>query len=303
MKKKLIPLIVLAVLTVIGSLFTMLASNMLMDDLFNKGVVFAKCTLFVSLPAVSVALLFLLGVLYIIRTQRHPDCKRSILRLYLTIEMAFALIGLVGAILGGTVVYGTFLGTHPFKGYLIIFMILNILILLAGAAGMYCVYKHMPKDEGKVKINFVYVLKTIGWVLFIGMVFNRFGTLLGMPVYVYTRNLYYTFPTYLYLLVPLYLGVVIVLYNFEIIDRKKTFLMGIIGAGASVLFFAYTTVKGLTDTAYISSISQLYPIDRMASMPIEYLIQFLSFLGVAAAIMVIARPQKEKKEEKEELAE
>ena len=55
--------------------------------------------------------------------------------------MAFALIGLVGAILSGTMVYGTFTGTHPFAGYLIIFMILNILFLLAGAAGLYCVYK------------------------------------------------------------------------------------------------------------------------------------------------------------------
>lgn len=300
MKKKLIPLVLLGVFTVVGSLFTMLASNMLMDDLFNKGVDFANCTLFVSLPAVSVALLFVLGVLYIIRAQRHPDCKRSILRLYLIIEMAFALLGIVGAILGGTVVYGTFVGSNPFKGYLIIFMILNILILLAGGAGLYCVFKHLPKDEGKVKINAVYVLKTIGWVLFIGMVFNRFGTLLGAPVFVYTRNLYYTFPTYIYLLVPLYLGVVIVLYNFEIIDRKKTFLMGIIGAGASVLFFAYTTVKGLTDTAFISSISQLYPIDRMAALPIEYLIQFLSFIGVSVAIIMIAKPKKEKVEEQKQ---
>ena len=297
MKKKYLYLICLAVLVVVGSLFTALASNMLMDDLFNKGVSFANCTLFVSLPAVSVALFFVLGILYIIRAQRHPDCKRSIFKLYLIIEMAFALIGVVGAILGGTVIYGTFTGAHPFKGYLIIFMILNILILLAGAGGLYCVFKHFPKDEGKIKINFVYVLKTIGWVLFIGMVMNRFGMLLGLPTYVYTRNLYYTFPTYIYLLLPLYLGVVIVLYNFEIVDRKKAFIMGIVGLGANVLFFAYTVVKGLTSTAYISSISQIYPIDRMASLPIEILLHFLAFAGVAAAIMVIARPQKEEKKE------
>ena len=297
MKKKYLYLICLAVLVVVGSLFTALASNMLMDDLFNKGVSFANCTLFVSLPAVSVALFFVLGILYIIRAQRHPDCKRSIFKLYLIIEMAFALIGVVGAILGGTVIYGTFTGAHPFKGYLIIFMILNILILLAGAGGLYCVFKHFPKDEGKIKINFVYVLKTIGWVLFIGMVMNRFGMLLSMPLYVYTRNLYYTFPTYLYLLVPLFLGVVIVLYDFEIVDQKKAFIMGIVGLGANVLFFAYTVVKGLTSTAYISSISQIYPIDRMASLPIEILLHFLAFAGVAAAIMVIARPQKEEKKE------
>ena len=297
MKKKLIPLISLAVLTVVGSLFTMLASNMLMDDLFNKGVAFSNTTLFVSLPAVGVALVFLLGVLWLIRTERHPDCKKRITRLYLIIAMAFNALGLIGAILGGTVVYGTFTGTHPFAGYLIIFMTLNILLIGAGAAGLFLYVKKMPEDEGKIKINFVYVLKSIGWVLFIGMVFNRFGTLLTMPVYVYKGNLGQTFPTYLYLLVPLYLGTVIVLYDFAIIDRKKSFIMGIIGLGLSVAFFLYTTIMGLNSTAYISSISQVYPIDRMASMPIEYLIQFLSFLGVGAAILVVNWPKKEQKAE------
>lgn len=297
MKKKYLYLICLGALVIVGSLFTALASNMLMDDLFNKGVSFANCTLFVSLPAVSVATMFVLGILWFIRTYRHPDCVKRITKVYLIIALAFGVIGLVGAILGGTLIYGTFAGRQPFAGYLPLFMALNILIITGAVLGLFLYVKKLPEDAGKVKINFLYVLKTIGWVLFIGMVMNRFGMLLGMPTYVYTRNLYYTFPTYIYLLLPLYLGVVIVLYNFEIVDRKKAFLMGIIGLGANVLFFAYTVIKGLGDTSYISSISQIYPIDRMASMPIEILLHFLSFAGVAAAIMVIARPQKEAKEE------
>lgn len=300
LKNKKYVLISLGILAVLGALFTALASNMLFDDLFNKGVAFANMTLVVSLPAVSVATMFVLGVLYLIRTHKHPDCVKRISRLYLIIAIVFGVIGLVGSILGGALIYGTFTGSHPFPGYLIIFMILNILIIGAAGVGLFFCLKKMPEDEGKVKINFLYVLKTIGWVLFIGMVFNRFGMFLGMPAYVYLRNLHHTIPTYIYLLLPLYLGVVEVLYIFGILKRKQAFIMGIVGLGLDVLFFAYTVIQGLNSTAYISSISQIYPIDRMASLPIEILIHFLSFAGVGAAIMVQNRPQKEAKEEKAE---
>ncbi len=295
-KKKLITLISLIVLTIGGAMFTLLASNMLMDDLFNKSVSFADSTLFVSLPAVSVAVLFVLGILYFIRTYRNPNSVNRITKLYLIIAMAFAFIGIIGSILGGVVVYKTFTGRNPFPGYLIIFMIINILLLLGAGCALFFTIKKMKEDEEKIKINFLYVLKTIGWVLFIGMVFNRLGLFISMPVYIYTRNLYYTFPTYLYLLLPLYLGVVIVLYDLGILNKKQTFIMGIVGLALNVMFFTYTTIKGLGDTSYIASISQIYPIDRMASMPIEYLIHFLSFMGVGASILVISWPRKAKEQ-------
>ena len=299
MKKK-YALICLGVLAVLGALFTALASNMLFDDLFNKGVALANMTIVVSLPAVSVATMFVLGVLWIIRTYRHPDCKKRISRLYLIIAAVFGVIGLVGSILGGVLIYGTFTGNHPFAGYLIIFMILNILILGGCGYGLFYVIKKMPEDTGRIKVNAVYVLETIGWVLFIGMVFNRFGMFLGMPTYVYLRNLNHTIPVYVYLLLPLYLGVVEVLFKFEVIKRRQAFIMGIIGLGLDVLFFAYTVIQGLNSTAFISSISQIYPIDRMASLPIEILLHFLAFAGVGAAIMVVNRPVKEAKAEQAE---
>lgn len=119
--------------------------------------------------------------------------------------------------------------------------------------------------------------------------------LLGSPVYIYTRNLYYTFPVYLYLLVPVFLGTIIVLFDLEILNKKKTFILGLVAIGLNVAFFAYTAVKGLGDTSFISSISQLYPIDRMTSKPIEFLIHFLAFLGVGIAILLISRKEKQKR--------
>ena len=293
MNKKYITLISLIVLTVVGSLFVLLSSNMLMDDLFNKGVSFSNMTIFVSLPAVAIAVMFVLGIFYLIRTYRHPDCKKRITRTYLIIAIAFSLLGVVGAILGGAVTYKTFTGSNPFPGYLIIFMILNILLLLCSCYGLFACVRTIPEDKERIKINLVYVLKTIGWTLFIGMVLSRLGLFLAMPVYVYTRNLYVTFPTFLYLLLPVFLGVILVLFNLGILNKKKTFIMAIASLALNVFFFVYTVINGLNSTAYISSISQIYPIDRMASLPIEIIIHFLAYTGVGIAIILVNRKKVE----------
>ena len=293
MNKKYITLISLIVVALVGSLFVLLASNMLGDDLFNKGVSFSNMTILVSLPAVAIATMFVLGIFYLIRTYRHPDSKKRITRTYLVIAMVFAFIGVLTSILGGVITYKTFTGRNPFPGYLIIFLILNVLVLLCSCYAFFFCTKKMPEDKEKVKVNFVYVLKTIGWTLFIGLVLNRLGFFLTLPVYVYTRNLYVTFPTFLYLLVPAFLGTIIVLFDLGILNNKKTFILAIAALALNVGFFVYTAVNGLNDTAFISSISQIYPIDRMASMPVEFLIHFLAYTGVGIAIILISRKKVE----------
>lgn len=285
-------LLILALLTIIGSLFGVLSSNMLFDDLFNKGVPFSSSTIFVSLPALSITVLFILGILYIIRVNRHPNCKKRIARCYLIIGAVFSVIGIVGAILSGTNIYGTFVGSHPFPGYVLIFLILNILTLLASGCGLYLVFK-WEEDTDRVKINFIYVLKSIGWVLFIGFVLNKTGLFLSFPVYVYWRNFYLTFPVYLYLLVPLTFGTLLVLYNFEVLNKKQLRLGAIITLVCNVVFFAYTVGMGLSNTAFVSSISQLMPISRMAAKPIEIIVHFLSYIGVGVALLVVSKDKKE----------
>ena len=295
MNNKKIIIISLIVLTVLGSLFTALASNMLFDDLFNVGAGMANSTLFVSLPAVSVASVFVMVVLLMLRTYKRPDCAKRISRLYYIITIVLGGIGVLGVILSAAVVYKNFFGKHPFPGYLMIFLILNLLIIASGVFGLRLA-KKMPEDTGRIKVNFLHVLKTIGWVMFIGMVFNRFGMLLGAPSYIYLRNLHQTFPFYLYLLMPLFLGVVEVLHILQLVDRKKLIIMAIVGLGLNVVFFAYIAIMGLNDTAFVSSLSQAMPLERMASKPVELPIHFLSYAGVAAAILVQNRKVKEVKE-------
>ena len=291
MKRKYI-IIALALITIVGSLFMALGSNMFFDDIFNIAVEISHSTLFVSLPAMSVAVFFVMAVLYILRAYKRPNCVKRMSRLYAIILIVISAIGLVGAIMAGVNVYGTFVGSHPFPGYLIIFMILNVILLAGGVVGL-IFSKKIKDDEDKVKINFLYVLKTIGWFLFICLVFNRFGMLLGAPTYIYLRNLYQTFPFYIYLLVPLFLGVLEAMYILKLLDRKKLFILGIVGIALNVVLFVYIAVMGVNDTAFISSLSQAMPLERMASKPLEILIHFLSYAGVGAAIMVQNREIKE----------
>ena len=264
---------------------------MLFNDIMN--IAAGSSTILVTIPAVTFSLIFVLAVLYLLRTYKHPDCRKAISKLYLIISAALGGVGFITSILAGILVYRTMVGEQPFPGYLIIFMILNLLVFGCSIVGLLLFVKKMKDNEGKVKINFLYVLKTIGWFLFICLIFNRFGTFLGSPIFIYWRNFYKTFPFYLYLLVPLFLGVVEAMTILELFDKKKLMLLGIVGLGVNVALFIYCVIMGLLDTAFISSLSQAMPLERMASMPIEIIIHVLSYIGVGVAILLQNRKAKE----------
>ena len=291
MKKRYIVLS-LILLTIVGSLFTALSSNMFFDDIINIGVGLTNSTVFVTIPAITISAVFVILVLYILRTYQHPDCMKRITRLYLIITAVLGFLGALSSIMAGILVYGTFIGAHPFPGYLIIFLILNILLLCGSICGLYIIRK-MKEDENRIKVNFKYVMKTIGWFLFISLMFNRFGMLLGSPIYIYLRNLNLTFPFYIYLLMPVYLGTLVALHKLEIGDRKKLFICGIVGLALNVCFFCYIVIVGMNDTGFISSLSQAMPLERAASKPVELPIHFLSYTGAGIAILLQNKKVKE----------
>lgn len=278
-------LIILPIVAILGSLFTAFASNMFFGDIINIQAGFAHATFFTTLPAVTLAVSFVIITLYFIRIYKHPDCFKSITRLYLILLIAFNAIGVLGCILAAAITYHTLLSNNPFPGYLIIFMVFNLLLIAEGVVGLIFLRK-IKKDEGKVKINFLYVLKTIGWVLFIFLAFNRFGTFLVAPTYIYWLNFYMTFPFYIWLLTPLYYGVVQVLFILGILNKRTLLIFAIAGMAVNVCLFTSTAIMGILDTSYIASLSQAMPLERMLSKPIEMPIHLLSYLGVGAALIV-----------------
>ena len=278
-------LIILPIVAILGSLFTAFASNLLFGDIINIQAGFLHATFFTTLPAIALAVSFVIITLYFIRIYKHPDCFKSLTRLYLILLIAFNAIGVLGCILAGAITYHTMFGNSPFPGYLIIFMIFNLLLIAEGVVGLVFL-KKIRKDEGKIKINFLYVLKTIGWVLFILLVYNRFGTFLAAPTYIYWLNFYMTFPFYIWLLTGIYLGVIEVLYILGIVQKKHLLIFGIAGAVVNVILFTYAAIMGINDTTFIASLSQTMPVERMLSKPIEMPIHLLSYLGVSAVLIV-----------------
>ena len=284
LKKKYL-IITLACVTFVGAWFAMLASNMLGSDLGNKAVGFANMTIFASMPAVFVALTFVVALLYLVRVHKHPDCKKRLSRLYLIYAIVFGALGFVFSILAGATVYHNFVGPNPFPGYLIIFMVLEVAQVCAGVFFLLKL-KKLPEDTDKIQIKVSYVFKTIGWFLFICLLLNRLGMFVTFPFYVYLRNFYKTFPFYLYLLLPTFLGVIEVMHIFKWGDKKLISILTYVALGLNVVFFAYTALMGINDTGFISSVSVVMPLERLASKPLEILIHFLAYTGVGVALIV-----------------
>ena len=276
-------LLSLVCLTIFGALFTALGSNMFFSDIANIAAGLSLVP--VTLPAAAISVTFAIAIFYVIRIYKHPDCFKKITRLYLIIAAIVNLVGLVGVILSAVSVYGTFLSPNPFPGYLIIFLILELLIL-GGIVYAFVALKKAKEDTGKVEIKVSYVFKTIGWFFFIMIVLNRFGMFLGMPLYVYLRNLYKTFPFYIFLLEGLFLGFIEIAHIFELFDAKKIRILIFVGLGLNVALFAYIAIMGVNDTVFISSLSPALPLERLASKPLEVLIHFLAYLGVGIALFL-----------------
>ena len=283
--KKLHFVLSLCGLTLLGSLFTVLAANMFFGDIVNIAAGFGRATIPVTIPATMISVNIAVAVLYIIRWYKHPGAFKALSRLYLIYTLVFNVIGVVGVILSAILVYGTLVSVHPFPGYLLIFLVLHLL-LIAGAITAFVFLRKAKEDTEKVKKNVGYVFASIGWFMFIMLMFNRFGTLLGAPTYIYFGNLYETFPFYIFLALPLFFGVVECLYIFNILNKKPLLIMTFVGMGLTVCLFLATALAGVLDSGVVSALSPAMPLERMASFPMEILIHLLSLLGVGSAILV-----------------
>ena len=287
-------IIALIILAIVGSLFNAQATNMLMSDMANKSASGTFNTLFCSLGAATVAVSYVVGALFVFRYSLRPQYKKRMTTVYLIILAALGFLGTLFIILNAVINYHSFVAPYPFKGYTIIFLILNLLMLGSPIA---CYFMHIRKlepDQERFKFSFLYVLKSIGYFLFICLAFNRFGMLLGAPVYVYLRNLYKTLPFYLFLAVPMFILVLKVLFYFEIIKKWKLKVILIsVALGLTVVLAGAYIILGMKDSGVVSAISPALPLERLATMPIETIIHVVACLGMTVPCLVILLKHKE----------
>ena len=286
MNKKFV-IISLAILAVIGSIWTFYASNMFFGDVSNFGAGFMKTTLFVTLPGLLLGALLVTACLFIIRFYLRPNSRKVLCRNYLFIAMALGCFGLLFTVLGGVLNLHSFVKPYPFAGYLIIMLVLNVLVIAGSAVVLFKIVLKMPEDSEKYKVSVKHVFHTLGLFLLIALAFNRFGAFLLAPVYVQWSTLYKTFVYYLFLLIPMALLVVKVLKLLEI--RKNFFIPVVVIAVLNAGLMVAILLLGANDAAFVSAVSAAAPLERLGSMPMELFIHFFTYFGVSTYYIIVEK--------------
>ena len=289
MSKKFL-VISLAIIAVIGSIWTFYASNMFFSDVSNFGAGFMNTTLFVSLTGMLLGAMMVAVPLFIVRFYQRPNSRKVLCRNYLFIAIALAAFGLIFAVLGGVINYRGNFVKYPFPGYLIIMIVLHLAVLVGSAVVLFKKVLKMPEDTEKYKVTVKHVFHTLGLYLLIALAFNRFGAFLLMPVYCQFSTLYKTFVYYLFLLVPMVILAIKLMRILEI--GKNRFLMSLITLIVTTGLMVAILLLGKSDSSFISAVSAAAPLERLGSMPMELFIHFFSYFGVLLYYVIIEKLRK-----------
>ena len=277
-------LITLGIIAFVGSIIGFVGTNFFMQDVLNKSANMFS-TLLTSLPVLMLGSLLVSAFLYVMRLNKRPKTFKRLTKHYLVVGLVLSGVGLVTAFLAGILTYGSFFKPYPFYGYLII-MIVLFAVLIWAAIFLLNKIKNRPEDEETYKVTAPHVFSTIGWFLFIALVFNRTGAFFAMPFYVQWRTLYITFPFYMYLLCPLFLGVVKVLIDFKILTKGSRLILPMVAGAVQITLFFAVIFIGTNNSTMVSAVSPAMPLERLASAPLEIIIHFASMLAVSIILVV-----------------
>ena len=293
MNKKL-SVILVVVIALVGSLFTYFASNMFFSDIANITMQSITNSYIIStIPAMMFDLYFLLGILFIVRFYLRPKTLKKLSRHYLILTGSFALVGVIFAILTGTVCYGSFTAPYPFAGYAILMLIVHLVFLAASVALIFILNKKLKDDEETFKVTAKYGWYTAAMVLLILLTFYRVGTLMWLPLYVELSTLGKTWVLYLFLLSPAVILVYRMIKVFNLVDNKKFDVIYMAAhLGLMVIILVVEMILAFNDTAVVSSVSPAYPLERLASMPVETICQVVTYLSFSIVYLVQALKRK-----------
>ena len=278
-------LIALAIIAVLGSLVTVYACNLFFTDVPYFGPDIMNTAIFASFTALIFGAYFPVGAMYIVRSYLKPNIRKRMSKTYLKTTIVLAALGFVFAILAGVINYGgNFASKYPFPGFIIIAMVLHFLVLGGAIALLVISQTRMPADTEEFKVGVKHVFFTMGWFLFTALAFNRFGAFLTMPMYVELRNFHLTFLFYLFLLVPM---AILVKKVFDVYELKlNRFIYVIVVFAINLVLFVVVAIIGMKDTTFVSSLSPVMPLERLAAKPVEILIHFVSQFGILLAWLI-----------------
>lgn len=277
-------LITLGVIAFVGSIIGFVGTNFFMQDVLNKSANMFS-TLLTSLPMLMLGSILVSAFLYVMRLNKRPKTFKKLTKHYLIVGLVLSGVGFLTAFLAGILTYGSFFKPYPFYGYLII-MIVLFAVLIWAAIYFLNKIKNRPEDEETFKVTAPHVFSTIGWFLFIALVFNRTGAFFAMPFYVQWRTLHITFPFYFYLLCPLFIGIVKVLIDFKILEKGSRLILPLVAGSVQIILFLVVVFIGVNNSVMVSAVSPAMPLERLASAPLEIIIHFASMLAVSIILVV-----------------
>ncbi len=291
--KKNTSLIFLFIIYLVGSILAYYNTNFLFSDISNS---FRLNGLLVTFPGLIISMDFVLIILFIARSTINPNYLKSMLKVYSIILGVLSIFGLITSILAGTLVYKTFVGTQPFKGYLILSIIIHLSLLALSIYALFKLVKTMEDKESK-KISVKYILYTIYTALFIYFSMYRFGSFLYLPFIISSNSLVFSIPLCLSLLLPFAFLAIACLYRMGYFkDNKKGFIASLVLSCLFVTFMIFIVI-GFKDTEFVEILIHLFSLDGLTSKPLEVSLHFIT--AIPLGIYLIVKFLKNMKEEKE----
>ena len=273
--------VVLIILAVLGSAATFYGLNLLFSDMANMMMSSFTSDILSSLPGFIICLEFISASMYVLRYVRTPEYRKRMTLTYLIILGVYSLLGIITTILSGVIVYGSLIAPYPFKGYMILCLVFHALLLLLSIGGYYNAYRFMKNDETKRKWKVSYVLYSITLAILTCFSYYRFGAVLLAPVFVQWRTLYMTWPFYLAMCLPIALLIHTVLYGFGVYRQypKAGFIHAAVVTGLGIALSLTVILIGMNNTQFISAVSPVLPLERLAALPIDTIVYILLMVG------------------------
>lgn len=285
--------ICITIILLIGSLVTYFAMNLFWSDIANGAQAFNFPYCFATLPLLSISLIMIAFCIFFSRYVSSPNEERMYLvKHYAKIFLAFSIVGLISTIICCTpLVYGSFLTPCPFPGSLIVYFIIFILLLGVNILLFVKVKKAITENDKKRKLTVSYCLYTVVIALFTFVAFDRCGAALISPSYIEWNRLDLTWSFYFSLLMPMIVLIVMILFKLGHLDLKNYKLRIIIW---SILFIVglslaiSTMITGINNSLMVSLISPAMPIERLATIPIDFIALYVPIVFISLGKLIIS---------------
>jgi len=266
----------LTAVCIVGSIVCFYATNLIESDIANMFYMTVTKDCISSLPIFFIALDFELLAIAIIRLYMRPQYTKAEIICYLKILIGFSAAGTLSSLYTGTAIYGTFTAPYPFKGAVIICLVIHFFLLQMAVIVLRNVRK-MPPDKAVRKMTFKYVFYTIFLSVLVFFAFNRFGAVLLSPLYVSRGSVGASLLFYLSLMLPMaLLGHLIIVMFVDLEKHPKLSLSYVIGILLADIVLAFLVIYiGMTDTQFVSAVSPALGIERLLAKPVDTIFHFI----------------------------